>query len=266
MSASEFQATRRFWFWGFAFLFLAHAFAVFWFSNRQSIELPQPASRAFLYFGGETQWDRRIDQLVSMRDPTLFAMPHAHGFSGGAWLNFRPTQPAQSNWSAPLEWLPLPVEQLGATLEEYVNTNRPSPRLLLAALRNVPIAEIRIPDEPVITGTTVSIRGPLRQRKLISSPALPPMRTNDLVARTVVSVTVNAEGMVESVSLVPELGRELGSKLAEAKALELAKSFEFQPWSTREKGAAAPGMTTMGRLVFTWQVVTNAPAATAGPP
>jgi hypothetical protein len=266
MKASECPRSWSFWIWGFVFLFLAHALVVVWLADQRTIAPLWPQPKAFLYLGGDPPFDRRLGELTSGRDPTLFALPHSESFSGGAWLKFQTQPPRLTNGAAPPEWLPLPVAQLGAALDEYVLTNRHSAEPLLVSLRRPASQEVRLPDEPIVARSTVLIEGGLLQRGLVLVPTLPDLPHPDVLAATVVTIAVNGDGCVESAALV----RDPGSKLAESNALALARSFEFAPLPIRDARIRAASPPTLGRLVFTWRVVppTNAPAApaAAGPP
>jgi TonB family protein len=258
MNAARSSWSRHVWIWGFVFLFLSHAFAVFWLAERQT-NLPswqKPA--AFLYLGGSPDTDLRIAKNTALRDPTLFALPHAENFSGGAWLNFRPQVLQLTNWIAPPEWLAPSLEQLGKSFDEYVATNRPSEDQLLASLRATAAPEVRMPDQPVITHSTAKIEGALAARKLVFTPELPNVPHSDVLAKTIVTVSVNGNGVVESASIA----KDSGSKWADDSALRLARAFSFEPAAVPVARARDNSPPVFGRLVFTWNTV---PPTNAGP-
>lgn len=255
------RPTWQFWVWGFVFIFLAHALAVLHFGERQLPVAPPGTTQPFFYLSLDNQSERYLAELTIGRDPTLFALPNPHGFSGGAWLKFQPDLPRLSNWSAQPEWLTLSAENLSHSLDDYIATNSPSEEQLLASLRVTRNIEIRIPDEPLLTQTVARAEGALTARKMTYTPFLPPAIHSDVLRPTVVTVSVNGDGLVESASLA--IGS--GLKGADEQALQLARRFEFQPLPIRDaeaRGVAAP---TVGRLVFTWQVLnsTNNRLATA---
>jgi len=252
--------SRSAWFWGFVFLFLAHALAVFWLAERRQYKTLQQKPRAFLFLGGDHDYDRQLAQAAALRDPTLFALPHANGFSGGAWLSFQPQFPALTNWSAPPEWLPLESAHLGLALQEYVTTNRPSESRLLASLRATRPPEVRLADEPILTNSTLNVEGGLKSRRLVSQPALPSVPLSDLPGRTVVAISVNGDGLVESASV----SRESASRWADERAVELARMLEFEPLPIRDVRARRMAQPTVLRVVFSWHAIppTNS-AATA---
>jgi len=57
---------------------------------------------------------------------------------------------------------------------------------------------VRIPDEPIITNTTVRVEGPLARAKAGRRPALPVPRTPIVLRRTVVTLSVNGDAVVET--------------------------------------------------------------------
>jgi TonB family protein len=264
MNAATPGRSRAFWLGGFLFLFLLHAFGIFIYGERNKAPIPWQRPKPFLHIGGNALTDEQLIKLTGGRDPTLFALPHPHGFSGSAWLKFQPGIPARSNWSAPPEWLPLPVAQLGGTLREFVTTNRRPEETLLSALRVPKTLEARLPGEPALTKTSIHIGGPLAARRLLRAPALPGVAHHDVLKNTVVALAVNGEGVVESVSI----SGTSGSPEADEQALELARRFEFQPLALREAQAREAAAPTLGRVTFTWQLLppTNGHSNASAPP
>ena len=254
------RPSRFFWMGGFVFLFLLHAFAIFRFGERRDFEPPSREPSGFLFVAGGSAIESRLAPLTAYRDPTLFALPHPHGFSGGAWKLFEPEVPKLTNWSAPPEWLALPGDQLGRSLDDYLATNRPSAEPLLATLRMTKRSEPRIPSEPVLTNTIVRVEGPLARRALVKVPPVPKaVHTDALRFPTVIAVSVNGDGVVETTSIASSSGL----KSADEQALKVARLFEFQPVAVRnvrERERTAPAS---GQLIFTWQVVTDSGAAAA---
>lgn len=256
MSAPHSGRSRGFWLGGFLFLFLIHTFAIFVYGEREKALPPRKQIEPFLYIAGDEATDEQLAKLTGWRDPTLFALPHPQGFSGGAWLTFQPEMPARSNWTAPPEWLPLPAAQLGQTLHEFMTTNRRPEETLLAALRAPKTLEARLPGEVLAMKTSARVEGPLLSRPLARTPALPGIPSSDVLKNTVVSLAVNGEGVVESLSVAGASG----STEADERALALARLFEFQPLALRDARARETAPPTLGRIVFNWQLLppTNA--------
>lgn len=254
------RPSRVFWIGGFIFLFLLHAFAIFRFGERRDFEPPSREPSGYLFVTKGSSIETQLTALTVYRDPTLFALPHPHGFSGGAWQLFEPEIPQLTNWSAPPEWLALPDDQLGRSLNDYLATNRPSAEPLLAALRTTKRSEARIPSEPVLTNSIVRVEGgPLAGRALVKVPPIPKViHTDALKAPTVIAVSVNGDGVVETTSVASSSGL----KSADEQAARTARLFEFQPVkvrNVRERERAEP---VSGQLIFIWQVVTE--TGTAG--
>lgn len=263
MNTARSGRSRAFWLGGFLILFLVHAFAIFVYGERDKASPPRKQIEPFLHIGGDAATDAQLAQLTGWRDPTLFALPHPQGFSGGAWLKFQPETPARSNWTAAPEWLPLPVAQLGETLHEFVATNRRPEESLLAALRAPKTLEVRLPGAALQMNASARIEGPLGSRPLVRAPALPGIPSAVVLKNTVVSLAVNGEGAVESLSIAGASD----SPDADARALELARRFEFQPLALRDARAREAAPPTLGRIIFNWQLLppTNATAASLTP-
>lgn len=263
MKAVQSRWSWHIWFWGFLFLFLTHAFAVFWFADRRNVSLSWQKPQAFLQLSADRETDQRVMEMVALRDPTIFALPHAKGVSGRAWLNFQPQIPRLSNWFAPPEWLALPVDQLGASLDAFAATNRPSDEPLLASLRATRTPEVRIPDEPIMTRSSLKVEGLLAMRKLMEVPPLPSMTNNDVLGKTVVAVSVNGNGVVESAALT----QESGSKPADDRGVDLSRALRFEPLPIRDARAREMAPPTILRVIFTWHVApTNLTASAVGGP
>jgi hypothetical protein len=178
-------------------------------------------------------------------------------------LNFQRQLPALDNTSSPPAWLALSTEQLGNALDQYARTNRPSEEQLLAALRATRTVEVRIPDEPAITNTVLRVEGPLASRRVTSLPHLPSAPYTDVLPRTtVVAVSVNGEGIVETASLAEESGLDT----ADARAVDLARLVQLEALPVPDARVRASASPTLGRFIFTWHVAspTNGSPATGG--
>ncbi len=254
--------SRGAWFWGFIFILLAHALAVFWLAERREHQTSRSKSRPMFLLGSGAEYERRLAESSMLRDPTLFALPHEHGFSGGAWLNFQPKPAAPTNGSTPPEWLALDPARLGGPLQEYIATNSPTETRLLASLRATRAPEARLADDPLLTNSTLQVELGSIARRLISRPELPGVPLADLPGRTVVAVTINGDGLVESAAVA----RESLSKWADQRAIELARRLEFEPLPIRNARARQAAPPSVLRVIFSWHAVapTNA-AITARP-
>jgi hypothetical protein len=258
MKALEQKSSFGFWLWGFVFLFLIHAFAIFWFSSRTAVEPLWEKPTAFLYLPSNPDAERRIGSVTALYDPTLFALPHADSFSGRGWRNPELEIPKLTNWFETPEWLALSVDQLGGSLNDYMTTNRLSDSQLLAALRATRSPPVRISDAPVFTRTMIQLEGQFAARKLLHVPELPAAEYADVLRPTVVRVSVNGDGIVEAASIAGESG----SKAADAEALMVARQLMFALAPVRDARARQMSPPAIGSVVFTWNIVptTNAPA------
>jgi len=244
------------WFWGLLFVFLAHAAAVFWFGERMKPAAAPERLQPLLYLASDEATARRLAE-ISIADPTLFALPSERGFSGDAWLKIKPADMSLSNWSAPPSWLPLNVNELGATLALYAETNRVSAEALLDGLRSATPFELRMPSQPVSALSSFAVEGPLSSRRLKLIGSLPVATNSELVTNSVVDLSVNGDGVVESAMLIGECGL----KAMDERALAAVRQFAFEPlMQPRAKREAS--IPQRGRVVFTWHVVL--PALTNG--
>ncbi|HMJ90071.1 MAG TPA: energy transducer TonB [Candidatus Acidoferrum sp.] len=256
-SPASAKGPRRWrWFWGLLFIFIAHAAAVFWFGERVKPPAMVEKTQPLLYIATDEATTRRLSEL-SAADPTLFALPSERGFSGEAWLKFTSADMSLTNWSAPPSWLPLDVNELGSTLALYAGTNRVSTAALLDGLRGTAPFELRVSSPPISVYSSFVIEGSLRSRKLSWTATLPFVTNSELVTNSVVELSVNGDGVVESVMLAGECG----VKSMDERALSAARQFSFEPLdlARTKREAATP---QRGRVVFTWHVVS--PALTNG--
>lgn len=239
---------------------------IYFLSNRSPI-LPRatvttPMLRLMGDGSEELQW-------LSLRDPTLFVLPHEHGFSGQAWLRIPPLVYHPFEWREPLRWLQLPAEELGAFFTNLVRSETVAPIQFDAK----PKPEITAPDVALISltraPTRLRVRGELAGRHLVKPLKLPTQTNGDILGNSVVQVLVDGNGNVLSATLLPP-----GSGLAAAdqEAVNLAKSARFEPLDHGETDALESSGTnlTLGDMVFQWQTLappmTNAPSATTNTP
>lgn len=188
------------------------------------------------------------NQLLALNDPTLFALPHRQGFSGEGWLASPRQEFVPYEWTEPLEWLKVPVAQLGSAFEQMMATNRF--RLEEVALQAPPpLTMPRATDAEFLpVRSTLSIEGPLAQRRLLSTLNLPSWRSAELLTNSVVETVVDALGNAVSVTL---LRPSSGSTNADQFALEQARAVRFAPLPTAAGASPFAGLTG-GELVFQW--------------
>lgn len=233
--------------------FAAHIGLIFAFGNRQPV-LPRAVENA-----PTLQLSTRRSELQTLGDPTLFALPHPRGFAAGSWLKLPMVAFAPFRWTEPPQLLLLPpLANLGTALLQYSQTNT-IPRLELEVLAPPGLSRPETAAQPTALkqGSTVRVNGGLANRRWLNAPAiLRSWPAADLLTNSIVQVLTDAEGQILSAALMPPGS---GSKAADLKALELARSARFAP-ASRDGGRL-----TVGTLIFEWHTVpmpeTNAPAA-----
>ena len=254
--AQQRRVLRRRWFWGFTFIFLTHAAAVFWFGQRSQPLATPEKSEPLIYIPSDAISAERVAQLAIV-DPTLLALPSERGFSGNAWLKHVPADLTLSNSSASPSWLVINTNALGATLLAYAETNRLSTESLLEGLRTTTPFELRSAATPLLTRSVFAIEGAVKERAFVL-PSLPAATNADLLANTVVEIAVNGDGVVESVVLAGECG----AKSVDEAALGIARQLSFAPLPLK-RGARESAMPDRGRVIFTWHIVPPANGLTA---
>jgi hypothetical protein len=188
-----------------------------------------------------------------LENPTLFALPHPHGFAGVTWLQRPVVGFAPFRWGEPLRFLPLPVRGLGATFLQLAETNQPPNRrisLMPPALTTV-VPQPEVP--PVRLQTELRLAGGLANRAWREPRSELPLARQGGLTNTVIHALVNARGQVVSALVLPPGS---GSKADDAAALRLARNLWFRP--VPDSGAAD------GWLIFEWgAAITN--STSSGP-
>src|SRR5882724_10691356 len=223
---------RRRWLGTLSFIFLVQLGLIFALSDRKPIRIltPRPSPTLQLVAAPPAE-------LVALTDPTLFALPHPQGFAGLAWLKVPRLEFHSFDWSEPTNWLALDPSRLGATFNEFSETNLfsslPVPTLPEADLLQPYFAGVSNPR----TGSIWRVEGNLVGRRLITSLELPPWPNTDLLTNTVVQVVVDPRGRLVS---VPLLLTSSTLKAADDYALEQARSIRFEPVNSESQDAGSP--------------------------
>ena len=247
--------SRRRWWTVILLVFALHVGLIFAFSERMPAAPRRPVNVPTLRIVAEG------GELLALSDPTLFALPHRRGFATPAWLPVPRVEFAPFKWTEPPRFLALPVEQLGSTFLQFVQTNR----FARFQFETLPAPQLSLPEAPPLftppTRSELRLGGDLAERQLLNPSELPPQPAGDLLTNSVVRVQVDAAGNVFSSTLVPPGS---GSKPADRRALELTRTLQFAPGSQPPILSADPvGQLTSGTLVFAWHTValppTNAP-------
>jgi hypothetical protein len=235
------------WLLALALVFGLHV-AFFYFLNQ--LDRPKVRPRGAVV-GLRFQSGLRLRE--ELENPTLFALPHPHGFAGATWLQRPVVEFIPFRWSEPLRLLPLPVRGLGATFLQLAETNQPASRrisLMPPAVTTV----LPLPEVPAVRSQTeLRLTGGLANRALREPRYALPLAGQSGLTNTVIHALVNARGQVVSSLILPPGS---GSKADDAAALRAARNLWFR--------AAPDSAAVDGWLIFEWgAAVTN--ATSSGP-
>jgi len=252
----EREAWPRSRWWLMLLLVLAGQLAfIFGLSDRRPLIVRPPATAPVLHLT-----DHASAELMALWDPTLFALPHRQGFSAAAWTVSPPQETRLVPPPERVEYLDLPIHQLGADFNRLVATNRFEP----APARPEPPPELALPtlaSPPTMPAPSMMrVEGELAGRRLLKPIELPSWPHTEILTNSIVQIIVDADGWTISPGALLS-----GSGLNEADqfALKLARAARFE--SVRPVGpaqAANPASRPMwGKLIFEWQTVpfSNAP-------
>jgi TonB family protein len=199
-------------------------------------------------------------EVSALYNPTLFVWANPHGFSQAAWLKIPALQHQSADWTEPPRFLAVRAEQLGMGFREFVQKKAPPP-FEIAGKSATQIVLTELSATSICTQSTVHVRGDLSGRRLLSQFDLPSWPRDDVLRETEVQVVVDDYGQTQSAILLSSSG----SAEADARALELARSAEWEPLAGRGHPGSPQGIFVLswGLLVFSWHTVptNNAPNA-----
>jgi hypothetical protein len=200
-------------------------------------------------------------ELLALRDPTLFVLPHPEEHPAPAWLKAPQPGVHSFTWQEPTNPPLLAVDQLGAAFSRLVAMNHSGPLVPLAK----PEPRLTPPDlasQTVPTGqSVVRLEDALAQRRLITPLNLRSWTSRDILTNSVVQLLVDADGLPQSVTLLSGSG----SRDADQYALDQAGAARFEPLS-RDPSGPAPNPTTRlswGRMIFRWHTLPPPPTNTS---
>ena len=199
--------------------------------------------------------ERQTSELLSLTDPTLFALPHGQGFSGKAWLESKAPPEHSFGWSEPAAWLPLRKESLGAEFSRFVATNAPDP-LETAGSPGPALVLPNLPaEQPLRNRSDLKLSGALKTRRLVSNLDLPSWPASDLLTNSVVNLAVIASGQPISATLLVSSG----DKLADEHALTQAMAARFNSIEQAGPSRIAKPISglTWGQMIFEWHTVAS---------
>ena len=253
--------TRRRWGYALAASFFAQVALLLYFGEKPHPLAPPAQFTTAIFLAADPWSEQQLTRDALWRDPTLFALPHARGFSGEAWLNFTPIQHRPKDWTEPPRWLALPAHGLGETLSRFLTTNTPAPlRIADKPLPRLIRSDPLVPNPPLPTRSMLRIEGDLGRRPLREGLELPSWPHYDVLTNTVVELCVNAEGQ----PVVTTLRGESGLRAADQFAAKFAAAARFQPLPRKKEQTPLADTLTWGRLIFQWRTLppltTNASA------
>jgi hypothetical protein len=193
-------------------------------------------------------------ELAEGSNPTLFVLATRHGFSGPAWLAVSGIQNTLPDWSEPARPLDRPIREFGETLRRFVANNLSTPLEVAAKTEpQLDAVELYLVPDLAPAQSTLTLEGQLADRPLFSKFKLKSWPADDILTNSIVLAGVDRNGRVFSAVLLAKSR----SKDADESALNLAKSFQFQPLrgSDPARPGASPSALAWGRLVFHWQTV-----------
>jgi len=245
--------SRPRWVFYVTLAFAAHLGLIFSFGNRHPV-VPRAVANA-----PTLQLSTRRSELQTLGDPMLFASPHPRGFAAGSWLKLPLVEFAPIRWTEPPQLLLLPpLARLGTAFLHYAQTNV-APPLELETLPPPGLAQLEAAPQPTALrqSSTVRVNGRLANRRWLNAPAiLRSWPAADLLTNSIVQVLTDTDGLILSAALMPPGS---GSKAADQRALDLARSARFAPANRTS------GNLTVGTLVFEWHTAplpeTNSPPA-----
>ena len=195
------------------------------------------------------------EQIMKLRDPTLFILADGYGFSGDAWLNYDLGDfKIPEKMELPL-WAKSAEELAGGSFNRSDTSGESFPPYELRYRGSSKPSEgeranISTPTE----SSVMELRGLLAKRVILESPDLPFWEVGFDPQVTVVSVSISDFGYVFTARVVGTSD----STVMDLKALKIAESLRFQPLI--ESGLSQDQQSvqslfqhlTRGEIVFYW--------------
>jgi hypothetical protein len=235
--------SRRRWVWTAISVLALQIILIFWLSERAP--LPRPAtpriSDASLVLDSGTP-SELAPELAAL-DPTLFALPNPHNFSGSAWSNLPQQRNLVSYWAdaQPLFAINAPLSATSAAFPI------PSPVTAFPPIANKPQPrwlETLIPEATLTAVSAATIEGGLRSRPVVYMPAWPTWPWGEPASNsTVIQLWVDPDGLVRETGL----WNESGISEADRYAVREAKQIRFKRSDQKEDAPL-----TWGTLVVRW--------------
>ncbi|MBC8094558.1 MAG: hypothetical protein H7Y43_01980 [Akkermansiaceae bacterium] len=229
------------------FVFILQVALLLWSGGGTTIVQLKPVVKPAYQLG-----EARAPELAALEDPTLFVLPHEWGFSGDAWMKMPRLTFEPQPWSStePLRWLLTNPEELGETLNQYVEAH-PAPAFPVTLMPEPALTYPRLaPTLRLWPSSTLRIEGGLAQRRFLNSPQLP--FVTEALTNSVVEVLVDPHGETFTAVLVSRSG---STNNLDDLALKIAKASRFEsiePIGPDRASAPEPKL-VQGTLIFEWQ-------------
>lgn len=189
-------------------------------------------------------------EITALENPTLFALPNQHGFSGAAWLKVEFAKYAPPDWTEPESWLDLRLDELGTAFRRLIPSNQSPAQIAQKIDPEYALPRPSSPDEESNSHSTFRVDGELASRPLLSHFDLRSWTNATPLTNTVVQLIINSAGFTRTATLLASSGY----KEADDEALALSKAARFQPLLFSE-AKNNPGKLTLGQIVFEWQTM-----------
>ncbi|PWU14225.1 MAG: hypothetical protein C5B50_17795 [Verrucomicrobia bacterium] len=233
-------SSRRIW-TGAALILAMQLLLIFWLSDSG-----QPPARATAISPSLQPVPDGFVHGLAVTDPTLFALPSAHGFSGLSWLKIPERSVPAFDWTEPPRYLAR-AENSGGFLTEFLETNNLGPFFLTPKMESLPLFPAAPPAAQESERSTLFVAGPLAQRRMLSHPELPSWPRSDhtdFLTNSVVHILVDSHGVPVTAAL---LRPGSGNGDADQAALTIARQARFEPEGNHLDLA-------WGDLIFEWHV------------
>lgn len=190
-------------------------------------------------------------ESTALENPTLFALPNQHGFSGAAWLKVRFARYEPADWSEPERWLSLRADELGGEFRKLIQAGPNRAQIAQKIEPEFALPRLPSPDEESDLRSTFRVHGGLANRALLSPFELRSWTNAILLTNSVVQLIVDVAGFTRTATLLASSG----FKEADDEALALSKAARFgqSPVPQTKKN---PGELTLGQIIFEWQTMT----------
>ncbi len=188
-------------------VFLAQVLLICLLGERLAPPRPAAPAHTAIHLAADPWATKQLLESLSLDDPTLFALPNTHGFSGAAWLKFSPVTYAIQPWSELPRWLALNAEHLGEPFAGFVRTNIWPPLLI----SDLPMPRSVIPDfqgltVPMPARSEYWVEGDLAARPMREPLPVASWPCANVLSKSVVELLVDADGWTFSARLLTGCG------------------------------------------------------------